>query len=164
MSKAENETDKLIKRLELLPHPEGGYYREIYRSDLLISYPGYSNRRSACTDIYYLLKYPDFSSFHRLRSDELWHFYQGDSLLIHELTHQGVKSTRMSASGNAPVFRHIVKRNTWFAAEPENPNTFALVGCTMAPGFDFNDFEMAEKEKLMADFPDNAAIVNRLCR
>ena len=164
MNNATDEAERLIKRLKLVPHPEGGYYREIYRSEMLISYSGFSKRRSACTAIYYLLKYPDFSAFHRLRSDELWHFYQGDALLIHELTSRAVKSTRLSASGDAPLFQHMVKRNTWFAVEPEDPNAYALVGCTMAPGFDFEDFEMARKEKLLADFPGHEAILDRLCR
>lgn len=165
MNNAYDEADQLIESLGLIRHPEGGWYREVYRADTTVIHPHDAKERSAATSIYYLLKHPDFSSFHRLGSDEVWHFYQGGAILIHELTELGLKSTRLSNENIVgSLCQYVVKRDLWFAVELAGPTSFALVGCIMAPGFDFDDFELAKRDQLLQVFPEQAAIVHRLCR
>ncbi len=164
MSHSYDVADRLIESLELIRHPEGGWYREVYRADTMVIHPHQLRKRSAATAIYYLLKYPDYSSFHRLSSDEIWHFYQGGAILIHELTEQGMKSTRLGGDTKGSLYQYVVRRDSWFAVELQEADTYALAGCTMAPGFDFEDFKLAAKDQLLAEFPDQEEIINRLCR
>lgn len=155
-----------VREMQLLPHPEGGYYREIYRSKGIIPQPtGFSGERNFATGIYYLLAKGDFSAFHRIKSDESWHFYAGGTLLVHELSPQGYRCTRL---GNhlptGETFQHVVPANVWFASEPAPGTEFSLVGCTVSPGFDFKDFELASKEELLEQYVGHAELVSRLCR
>jgi predicted cupin superfamily sugar epimerase len=147
-----------IDRLHLEPHPEGGHYRQTYRSPFTLprsSLPGYAGDRAASTAIYFLLAGNQFSAFHRLRSDEVWHFYAGSALIVHVIEPDG--NYRQLFVGNNPeqdeVFQAVVPAGCWFGSSLRQPNTYALVGCTVAPGFDFADFEMARREKLAAQFP-----------
>lgn len=154
----------LIRSLSLQPHPEGGFYRETYRSALRLATPGeqFSGPRSAATAIYYLLQHGDFSAFHRIRSDEMWHFYEGDPLVIHVLDAGAAPDYRSMRLGDGECYQAVVPAGAWFAAEPEGD--FSLVGCTVAPGFDFEDFEMARRQDLLAEFPGRAELVERLTR
>ncbi len=159
--------DQLIRYYQLLPHPEGGYFKETYRSGSTIdtgsnAFPG---GRSYSTAIYFLLQRQDFSAFHRIKSDEIWHFYAGGTLLIHVIDLAGNLSTiRLGRNTDAgDTFQAVVSAGCWFASEPAGAD-YALVGCTVAPGFDFSDFELAEKEKLSADFPQHQDIIARLTR
>ncbi|QBG48633.1 cupin domain-containing protein [Verrucomicrobia bacterium S94] len=131
------------KEIGLEPHPEGGWYRRVFESDIRLE-----NGRPAMTSIYYLLEAPGFSALHRLKSDEQWHFYYGQPITIHELTAGGVVHTRLGGTR----FQHSVKAGTVFGATVETG--YALVGCAVAPGFDFSDFELPAREELLKEFPD----------
>lgn len=160
----------LIRHLGLQPHPEGGFYKETYRSPGAIPSPclpsGFSGDRSYCTAIYFLLQQGDFSAFHRIKSDECWHFYEGGTLHIHVLDRQGgyqcVSLGKKIEEGER--YQFVVPAGAWFASEPAPGTLFALVGCTVAPGFDFADFEMAEAAMLSTQFPSHRSLVERLCR
>ena len=162
--------DYFIQHLQLLPHPEGGFFKETYRSDDRISSeclpPEFTGDRNYSTAIYFLLQQNDFSAFHRIKSDECWHFYEGGTLLVHIIDAQGncsgVRLGRKIDEGE--TFQFVVPANCWFASEPAPGSRFSLVGCTVAPGFDFRDFEMADKQALLKQYPQHHSIVQRLCR
>lgn len=151
----------IIRQLHLLPHPEGGYYRETYRSaDTLETVEKHS--RHVSTAIYYLLENEDKSHFHRIKSDELWFFHQGQPLEIILLTPG--QPTRLVlghdfSRGELP--QAVVPANTWFAAHLPHRAGFALVSCTVAPGFDFADFKLAERAALLAEFTQAAEVVEQ---
>ncbi len=159
-----------IQKLRLEPHPEGGYYRQTYRADLVLpkeALPGqFNGPRAASTAIYFLLEGKTFSAFHRLRSDELWHFYLGGTVVVHGIESDG--SYFRIQLGNDPdsgeVLQAVVKAGCWFASEVSDGESFALVGCTVAPGFDFEDFELAERRELAARFPQHAELISKLTR
>jgi predicted cupin superfamily sugar epimerase len=158
-----------IERLNLEPHPEGGWYRQTYRASLMLPHaalPGFAGDRAASTAIYFLLEGDQFSAFHRLRSDEVWHFYAGSGLVVHVITpngeHQQILLGSNAASGEQ--FQGVVPAGCWFGSSLRQPNTYALVGCTVAPGFDFADFEMAKREELAAQYPQHRNIIKRLTR
>jgi uncharacterized protein len=157
--------DELIRRFELSPHPEGGFFRETYRSTAGVSRDGSGERRSASTAIYYLLCDGAHSAWHRIRSDEVWHFYAGEPLLVHVLDEAGKLMThRLGNPLTHPgaVFQAVVSAGLWFAAECADPATFALVGCTVAPGFEFSEFELAEIDALKSAYPAHAEFIARL--
>jgi predicted cupin superfamily sugar epimerase len=157
-----------IKRLRLSPHPEGGYYREIYRAPESVPRrglpPRYGGSRPFGTSIYFLLESGQVSRLHRLKSDEVWHFYAGSPVLIHMLSDSGrcrsIKLGRNPEKGR--VFQAVIRAGTWFGAEPVGLRTYALVGCTVSPGFDFDDFEAGCAEKLRKKFPRWASLIERL--
>ncbi|MEO6638510.1 MAG: cupin domain-containing protein [Ginsengibacter sp.] len=159
-----------ITHLHLQPHPEGGFYKETYRSAENIPQDAlpkrFSGERSFCTTIYYLLREGDHSLFHRIKSDECWHFYAGETLLIHVIEPNGnyypVKLGGNIAAGETLQF--VVPAAAWFAAEPAMGSTFSLTGCTVAPGFDFSDFEIADKNILLSAFPECKEVITRLTR
>lgn len=148
-----------IEKLELQKHPEGGYYREIYLSDEVVPQiglpAGFRGERSFATSIYYLLEGNDFSAFHRIKSDEIWHYYAGSSAI--EILSLEKGTLKRYLVGNDPdlgqTFQVIVPKNTWFAARLHNPEGYALAGCTVSPGFHFDDFELADN-KLIGEFPE----------
>jgi len=159
---------EIIARLNLTPHPEGGYFRETYRAAEAIGQPALPPRfggdRSISTAIYYLLEAGDCSHFHRIRSDEVWHFYAGDPLNVVEIDPAGhLKTTRLGGDIEAgTVFQHTVPAGVWFGAEPAEGSRFALVGCTVAPGFDFADFEISKRDVLLAEYPAHRDWIQRL--
>jgi predicted cupin superfamily sugar epimerase len=162
--------DHWIKTLALVPHPEGGHYRQTYRAQLTIPHhalpSAFSGDRPVSTAIYFLLGDSDFSAFHRLRSDEMWHFYAGGAIAIHVLAEDGQYSQIfLGADSEAKeVFQAVVKAGCWFASELRDKNSFALVGCTVSPGFDFADFEMGARADLTARFPQHKKLIERLTR
>jgi hypothetical protein len=157
-----------IKKLQMLPHPEGGYYAETYRSSETIkadSLPKrYNGDRTFSTAIYFLVEGGQFSALHRIASDELWHFYTGSSLLVYVIDPQG--HLQMIRLGNNPeageVFQAVVKAGCWFGSKVEDPTGYALVGCTVAPGFDFADFELATRTELVNLYPQHGHIIESL--
>jgi len=159
-----------IDKLQLAPHPEGGYYRQTYSSQLTIPRdalpPGFAGPRAASTAIYFLIEDENFSAFHRLRSDELWHFYAGSSLLVHGIDPTGAYSKNLL--GKDPdageVFQAVVPAGNWFASHVADWKSWALVGCTVAPGFDFADFELAKRDQLSSTYPQHKEIIHRLTR
>ena len=160
----------LVEKFNLLPHPEGGYYRELYRSSETIPPSGlperFPGKRSFATAIYFLLETGNFSAFHRIKSDECWHFYAGDTLHIHVIHIDG--SYELIKLGNHiydnQCFQAQVPAGSWFASETAPGGLFSFVGCTVSPGFDFADFELANAAKLSADFPGHSSLINRLSR
>lgn len=157
-----------IDKLKLLPHPEGGYYMEIYRSGEFIDIRGlpkrYKNKRVFSTSIYFLLEGQQVSKFHRLKSDEVWHFYDGDPVKIYILDNNKnldeVILGKDLSKGNR--FQFTIKKNSWFGAELIEKNSFALVGCSVSPGFDFDDFELADRNSLLKIYPQFENIIKRL--
>ena len=169
-STALNDPDIWIRRLGLVRHPEGGWYRETYRSvdtmpaEALPS--GGDGPRSCATAIYFLLGRNDFSALHRLASDELWHFYDGDPLTIQVIfrdgTYERLLLGRDIAGGEQ--LQALVPKGAWFGAVVEPPGKYALVGCTVAPGFDFRDFELGRRDDLIEKYPELASLIRRLTR
>ncbi|MFC0400504.1 cupin domain-containing protein [Paraburkholderia rhizosphaerae] len=166
MSTNAHSQNDLIRRFGLLPHPEGGYYRETYRATQTIHRQENANeRRSASTAIYYMLCDGAHSAWHRLKSDEIWHFYAGEPLNVHVLDGQGKLTThRLGNTLTHPdtVFQAVVLAGDWFAAECEDPESFAVVGCTVAPGFEFSEFEVADVGQLQVQYPAHRELIARL--
>lgn len=153
-----------INKLQLQPHPEGGYYKEIYRSSDWVQFDGFDSPRNICTSIYYVLTKHSFSSFHRLKSDELWHFHYGHPAVVHiinEKGHHESKIVGIDEHGNGD-FQIIIPKNSWFCAETFCD--YSLVGCTVAPGFNFLDFEMGDRNKLLEMFPQHEELITKFCR
>jgi len=157
-----------IRALELAPHPEGGAFREAWRASELVAAPAlpprFGGARSLGTAIYYLLAAGERSRLHRLQGDELWHHYDGGPLVLH-VFHAGVGYRRRllgtdTARNEEPMI--AVPHGSWFGAEVGEGAAFALVGCTVAPGFEFTDFELGERAALLAEFPAQRALIERL--
>lgn len=159
-----------INHLKLQPHPEGGFYREIYRAAEGITADAlpvrFSGDRNFSTSIYYLLQQGEYSAFHCIKSDEGWHFYAGGTLLIHIIDRAGNYKCQKLGSNLAEgeEFQFVVPAMVWFASEPAPGAEFILGGCTVSPGFDFADFEMADKKELLKSFPQHKNIIERLCK
>ena len=158
-----------IKHLQLLPHPEGGFYKETYRSNESIQLSDLPSRftapRNFSTAIYFLLRSQDRSLFHRIKSDELWHFHSGSVLQIYVLTRKGVNMLELGSDPeNGQSLQVTIPANCWFGAKVTDPDTYVLSSCTVAPGFDFNDFELADRQTLLKEFPDLHEIINDLTR
>jgi len=158
-----------IQALQMQPHPEGGFFSESYRSQqtMEVTAPGGgTQQRNVCTAIYFLLEAGNFSAFHRIQSDEIWHFYAGQALEVLELLPSGeMCCTRLGPDilrGELP--QYVVPANTWFASRVADGGTFSLVGCTVAPGFDFADFRLARREDLLASFPQHRQVITELTR
>lgn len=155
---------ELVENLKLEVHPEGGYFTETYRSDWMVeNYDG--QLRSASTGIYFLITKGNFSAFHRIRSDEMWHFYEGSPLVVHIL-HEGqyrqLEIGPVGKSKSGP--QAYVPKGAWFASEVQEGGDYSLVGCTVAPGFDFADFELAKVDELLTDYPAHSDLIRKLCR
>lgn len=160
----QREKANYIRLLDLIPHPEGGYYRETYRSTEIID--TIRGNRSTGTVIYFMLESGNFSSFHRLGSDETWYFHAGQPTLLYLLSKEkGVSRFRVGADiENGGVFQVTIPAGTWFAAEVEAGGVYTLISCSVSPGFEFSDFEMADLKELMKAFPEQEELVRRLCR
>lgn len=146
-----------IQKLELIKHPEGGYYREIYRANEMfyIEQPKKVLKRNASTSIYFLLDGKQISKFHRLKSDELWHFYDGSTIKLYVINEDGKLITHLIGNdlSYGATFQIVINKESWFAAELLDKKSFALIGCTVSPGFDFTDFELADRKILLEKFP-----------
>ena len=162
------DAERWIQKLGLVEHPEGGWYREFHRAAESIPADGlperFSGERSFSTAIYYLLEGEQFSSLHRIQQDEVWHFYDGSSLTIHVLDQAGNYSTiRLGRSSeNDLSLAAVVDAGCLFGATVDDPTGYALVGCTVAPGFDFDDFEMPDRETLLQQYPQHRDVIKRL--
>lgn len=160
--------DFWIERLGLADHPEGGHYREIYRSFEYISGEALPERftgtRAFSTCIYFLLKENEFSALHRLKTDEIWHFFTGSSLTLHIINKFGKYSevTLGEDLQKGEVFQFVVEAGSWFGAKAANAASYSLVGCTTAPGFDFQDFEMGKREELVSLYPKHRSIIEEM--
>lgn len=161
------EVPDLVEALSLEPHPEGGWYREVYRSPDQFGGTGdFPAGRSICTSIYFLIAAGNFSAFHRIRSDETWHFYMGDPLEIVEITPAGTLRCTLLGNDvlNGEVLQYTVMAGCWFASRLSGDGNYALTGCTVSPGFDFRDFELASRTRLATEFPEHGKIIAELTR
>ncbi len=160
-----------IDKLQLQPHPEGGFYKETYRAEGVIA----GIERNYATAIYFLLPEGKFSAFHRIKSDEMWHFYAGHRLHIYVIDPKGRLQTYHLGNNieQGEQFQIVVPAGCWFASQVDasqvdasqvntEPTRYAIVGCTVAPGFDFRDFEMADRAQLIQAYPQHAALIRAL--
>ncbi|MCB2208971.1 MAG: cupin domain-containing protein [Bacteroidetes bacterium] len=163
-----NSIDKIISALELEPHPEGGYFKETYRSlgeikkeNLGLDYKG---KRNYSTCIYFLITSDNFSAFHRIKQDEIWHFYDGSPIRLHIISESGIHTDHVIGcdldKGETP--QYIVPGGCWFGAEVIIKNAYSLVGCTVSPGFSFEDFEIKTRKELISLFPVHEEIISKL--
>lgn len=161
---------QLIQQYHLKAHPEGGWFKETYRSHESIAAPALPERfggeRNFATAIYFLLEQGNFSAFHKIKSDECWHFYEGGALQVYVLYDDGkMKIIKLGNDVmNGEVFQYVVPANCWFASRPALESKFCFVGCTVSPGFDFADFEMAKAEELIGLYPQHTEIIIELSR
>jgi uncharacterized protein len=153
-----------IANLALMPHPEGGFYKEVFRSKMEVFRKSSPDLKQACTSIYYLLSEKDYSGFHRIASDELWYFHKGEPLFIYEINFQGVLITHELSDENSGQLSLVIEAGSWFAASIPSGVGFSLVSCAVAPGFEFDEFEMADKASLKALYPSYVNIIDRFCR
>ena len=147
-------------------HPEGGYFVESYRAQKLVTLTDYNGTRNTCTAIYYLLVGDQFSSFHTLKSDEVWHFYAGSSLTLHIIETDGRLHEIILGSdidGNKETFQAVVKAGAWFAASVNDHNSYSLVGCTVSPGYDYRDWDSLGMG-LTKKFPQHRSIIEKYTR
>ncbi|MEA5457863.1 cupin domain-containing protein [Arcicella sp. LKC2W] len=157
-----------INAYNMQSHPEGGYFAETYRSAETIPQNALSSRfkgeRSFSTGIYFLLESHHISALHRIESDEMWHFYTGCPLNVYVIDNQG--ELNIIRLGNNPekgeVFQAVVPAGMWFGSKPAEPDSYSLVGCTVAPGFDFEDFEMKSRDELLTMFSQHREVVEML--
>ena len=135
-----------IQKLDLLPHPEGGHYKEIYRNEKNILVDGFEGERSMGTSIYFLLQAGERSALHRIKSDEIWYHHDGGALeIIEQDENQQEIIIRLGKNiANGEKLQHVVKAGRWFGAHPAKETEFVLVGCQVSPGFDYRDWEMYE--------------------
>lgn len=164
-----NRVKYLKEKLSLLDHPEGGYYKEIYRSKGIIpnnAIPEFNGDRNYCTSIYFLLTSDNFSAFHRIKQDEIWNFYEGDGLEVHVIHPNGIyECLRLGLDfENGEVPQAVVPADSWFASTVKEGGEYSLVGCTVAPGFDFEDFELGGRKSLTNLFPVHKEIIKTLTK
>ena len=158
---------RIIELLSLRPHPEGGHYAEIFRSPMEVQSEHHHGRRAASTAIYFLLQASEFSALHRVRSDEVWHHYAGDTLelvLIDGSRSERVRLGSRLELGERP--QYVVRANVFQAARPIDggPHGYTLCGCTVAPGFEFGDFELPRRSELLAQLPAQRELVVEFTR
>eukprot|EP00918_Siedleckia_nematoides_P037130 GHVU01080569.1.p1 GENE.GHVU01080569.1~~GHVU01080569.1.p1 ORF type:complete len:189 (-),score=1.31 GHVU01080569.1:766-1332(-) len=157
---------KIVDRLGLVPHPEGaGFLKETYRCGLNVT-SAEGQTRSCSTAIYFLMSGEDFSAFHKLKSDELYHHYLGGPMEIVEIQNNG--SLSLTTLGKFHNLQHVVSAGHWFALRLPKVHLglslFSLVGTTVSPGFDLADFEQGDRASLIEDYPQHEALIKSLTR
>ena len=158
-----------IEKLGLERHPEGGHFKEVYRSPATVPgevLPGYSGHRNLGTSIYFLLRHNEVSALHRIKQDELWHFYAGSALTVHVIDAAG-HYTPVSMGPDPEAgqsLQAVVPGGSLFGASVDSGRGYALVGCTCVPGFDFADFELPAREELLRGYPQHGRLIERLTR
>ena len=155
-----------INKLNLKEHPEGGYFVETHVSDKTITSPEYDGTRCAFTAIYYLLVGEQFSSFHLMKSDELWHFCAGSTLTLHVIGTGGeLCDIRLGQKiDNGEKFQAVVKSGSWFAASVDDTTSYSLVGCIASPGFDYLDWRLGDAETLIKLYPRHKLTIDKYTR
>ena len=160
--------NEIIKNFDLTAHPEGGYFKEIYRSKGEIASENlgvdFEGNRNYCTSIYFLLTSYKFSAFHKISQDEIWHFYTGTTLKLHQISPEGEYSHIFIGNdfANDEIPQYTVPAHYYFAAEVIKKDSFSFVGCTVSPGFDFRDFVLPSCKTLISKFPKHKAIIEQL--
>lgn len=161
--------EDIIEKLNLDPHPEGGYFREIYRSEIQV-FPQLDNnelgeKRSAMTSIFFLLKADDFSVWHQVKSDEVWNLFMGGPLELHQIKPSGYNKTILANDfGGGFVPQETIRGGTLQAARPAPGSEFALCSCIVAPGFDFSDFSIPSRRDLLSRYPEYESMIIKLTR
>ncbi len=162
--------DEIVCKLKMEPHPEGGFYKETYRSNGVVPQNAlgkeFTGDRNYCTAIYFLLTSENFSAFHRIKQDEIWHYYSGSSLYVHVISPDG-KYNKFTVGMNldrGELPQLVVPAGCWFASSVKDTDSYSLVGCTVSPGFDFDDFELAERAVLSKEFPEHNTIITQFTR
>jgi predicted cupin superfamily sugar epimerase len=144
----------VIESLQLKPHPEGGFYREMHRASSLVKEANGSTK-NAYSSIYYLLSGNDFSAWHRIQSDETWFFHLGCDIAIHYFNAQNALAT-VQIGLESMQFQVTIPASTWFAAKPVRADAFCLVSCVVGPAFTFTEFEMGKRQSLLDAFGTTA--------
>lgn len=153
----------LIDHFHLLPHPEGGFYAPMFRSaQSFISNEG--KERNLYSSIYFIITADSHSCWHRLKTDEMWHLYEGGPAVVHMIDPKGEYSTRRLQGGHTPVFQTLVPAGIWFAVTCDENTSYALFGCSLSPGFDFEDFELGRESSLLEKFPEHREILSKYSR
>ena len=150
---------KWVAKLGLKKHPEGGYFRETYRSENKMQILGYDGPRSLSSAIYYLLAKPQVAAFHRIKSDEIWHRYAGGDLLLQIMKDGRLSRLRLGTEGRGTP-QILVEKGCWMAASVSH-GSYCLVGCTVSPGFDFRDWELGKRRDLLTLFPRHRAVIEK---
>ncbi|WP_266369007.1 cupin domain-containing protein [Tellurirhabdus rosea] len=159
-----------VEKYNMQPHPEGGYFTETYRAEETIPHEAlptrFSGPRRFSTAIYFLLESHHVSALHRIQADEVWHFYAGGPLNVYVITPEGtLEIIRLGSNPEAgEVFQAVVPAGCWFGSRPAEGTDYSLVGCTVAPGFDFADFEMADRTTMLNEFPELEEVVRELTK
>lgn len=165
-----NSPEQIVDRLQLKPHPDGGYYKETYRSSGGIDNAGleegYEGDRNYSTCIYFLLTSDSFSLFHRIRQDEIWHFYDGSPINLHTISPNGQHTEHIigRAFDKGQVPQLVVSGGDWFVTEVMEEGAYSLVGCTVSPGFNFEDLVLADRQDLISKFPIHQGLITRFTR
>lgn len=158
---AKERIQELVESLKMRVHPEGGFYAETYRADSDIETE--SGKRQLITAIFFLLRSEDVSHFHRIQSDELWFWHEGSPLSVHILGEKGHEILKLGpANDSGTLPQHLVMSKAIFGSSVDHPNSYALVSCVVAPGFDFEDFELFKTEDLLPLFPEAEEIIRKL--
>ena len=156
-------SNEIIKNLNLAQHPEGGWYSETYRSTASKEFE--RGERSLATVIYFMLAGAEISAFHKLNSDEFWYYHEGSIIDVHILYENGAYELRrlgaISSSGTTPQL--LLPAGCWFAAECQDKASYSLVSCSVHPGFDFEDFKLANREELSLEYPEQLDLIERFC-
>lgn len=149
--------EEIVEKYQMQAHPEGGFFAETYRSEL--EFDTARGKRSASTAILFLITRDSISHLHRLTSDEGWHFHLGDPLRLVQITKSGelIETIMGPEISKDQKLQHIVPAGDWFAST--SLGEYSLVGCTVSPGFDFQDFEMGKKEDLQKEFPGHKNLI-----
>lgn len=152
-----------ISHLGLEPHPEGGFFKQIFASDVVVN-TEQDNQRKLYTSIYFLLRSEDLSHLHRIKSDEIWYYHGGSSLTVHIIDEKGeYKEVQLGLQlDEGEVPQVIVPKNSIFGSSVKEENTFSLVGCMVSPGFDFEDFELFSQEELLKEYPQHEGAIRKL--
>lgn len=162
MSSVEKRIQELVEVLKMTAHPEGGFFAETFRSAQEVDHPN-GEKRQLATSIYFLLRSQDVSHFHRIQSDELWFWHEGSPLSVHLLGEKGHEILRLGpVDGKEARSQHLVPANTIFGSSVDHPDSYALVSCVVAPGFDFRDFELFTADQLLPLYPKEEEIIRKL--
>lgn len=158
------EAKQWIDALEMEQHPEGGYYKSSFISENQMEFHSHNGERALYTSIYFLLGSRDVSHFHRLKSDEIWYFHAGSALTVHIIDDKGEYRQEKLGLGIAEgeKLQVMVKKGSIFGSTVDREGSFSLVGCMVAPGFDFKDFELFTQKQLLKDYPQHQKIIKRL--
>ena len=155
-----------VESLNLLPHPEGGFYAESYRSPINVPADAlpenFEHSRAMATSIYFLLRSQDISRFHVLEADELWYYHYGSGVTVHAIDQEGNYHQFKLGTEEGQHLQVLIPGGWIFGSTVDAPNTYGLVGCVVAPGFDFRDFKLFETEELLLQFPQHEEIIRRL--